>query len=230
MSTSKEKFSRILLGFAGLAGTAALIILLTAFTHEPQKMAAALPITASEKVDDGSAHIFNSYTAIPDTYLAAGSTDRTLAEFYSRRQYPGAPPLIPHAVEDVQNEKKDCLACHEKGGFAVEMNRFSPLTPHPEQINCRQCHVHPITAVLFMETNWQLMAPPLLGRSHLPGAPPPIPHALQMRENCIACHAGPGAVTEIRVEHASRGNCRQCHVPDEFKAPFERKTTVSAAG
>jgi cytochrome c-type protein NapB len=34
-----------------------------------------------------------------------------------------------------------------------------------------------------------------------------------MRENCIACHTGPGAVVELRVEHASRGNCRQCHVP-----------------
>ena len=35
-------------------------------------------------------------------------------------------------------------------------------------------------------------------------------------------YVGPGAVTEIRVEHPSRGNCRQCHVPDTDTALFER--------
>ena len=55
------------------------------------------------------------------------------------------------------------------------------------------------------------------------GSPPPIPHALQMRENCLACHAGPGAVLEIRSTHPERWNCRQCHaLGAEPVAAFER--------
>jgi cytochrome c-type protein NapB len=65
--------------------------------------------------------------------------------------------------------------------------------------------------------------PPRLGRAALPGAPPPVPHDLQMRGNCIACHVGPGTVVAIRVEHPSRGNCRQCHVPESNAPLFERK-------
>jgi hypothetical protein len=45
----------------------------------------------------------------------------------------------------------------------------------------------------------------------MPGSPPPIPHALQMRENCRACHAGPGAVSGLRTTHPERVTCRQCH-------------------
>jgi cytochrome c-type protein NapB len=45
----------------------------------------------------------------------------------------------------------------------------------------------------------------------MPASPPPIPHALQMRENCRACHAGPGAVAELRTTHPERVTCRQCH-------------------
>jgi nitrate reductase cytochrome c-type subunit len=29
-------------------------------------------------------------------------------------------------------------------------------------------------------------------------------------------------VAAIRVEHPSRGNCRQCHVPDTNVKPFQR--------
>jgi cytochrome c-type protein NapB len=32
-----------------------------------------------------------------------------------------------------------------------------------------------------------------------------------MRENCRACHAGPGAVAELRTTHPERVSCRQCH-------------------
>jgi len=46
------------------------------------------------------------------------------------------------------------------------------------------------------------------------GAPPRIPHALQMRGECLACHAGPGARVELRTTHPERVRCRQCHVPE----------------
>jgi hypothetical protein len=32
-----------------------------------------------------------------------------------------------------------------------------------------------------------------------------------MRENCRACHAGPGAVDVLRTTHPQRVSCRQCH-------------------
>jgi cytochrome c-type protein NapB len=34
-----------------------------------------------------------------------------------------------------------------------------------------------------------------------------------MRENCAACHSGPGARAEIITTHPERVRCRQCHVP-----------------
>jgi predicted CXXCH cytochrome family protein len=45
------------------------------------------------------------------------------------------------------------------------------------------------------------------------GAPPTIPHKVFMRENCGACHVGPGAREEILTTHPERTRCRQCHVP-----------------
>jgi cytochrome c-type protein NapB len=63
----------------------------------------------------------------------------------------------------------------------------------------------------------------------LPGGPPPIPHGLQMRENCLACHAGPAAVAEIRTPHPTLVNCRQCHaLSTEPPAAFERTGDGSA--
>ncbi|HEX7788274.1 MAG TPA: hypothetical protein VF653_18790 [Methylomirabilota bacterium] len=60
-------------------------------------------------------------------------------------------------------------------------------------------------------SDWQTVAPPRLQGAAMPGSPPPIPHGLQMRENCRACHAGPGAVAELRTTHPQRVSCRQCH-------------------
>lgn len=116
----------------------------------------------------------------------------------------------PHKIEAADGTKPACLTCHARGGWTQELKRHTPLTPHPEQTYCRQCHVKTVTEKLFVASNWMSLPPPRLGRSHLPGSPPPIPHDLQMRGNCIACHVGPGAVTTIRVEHPSRGNCRPC--------------------
>lgn len=164
--------------------------------------------------DAGGEKIFKTYNATPLEYMAADSGIRNLMSFYELRQYPGSPPRIPHAVVPSFSEHPDnCLSCHAKGGYDAALDRFVPVTPHPENELCYQCHVPRLEEKLFVETNWQSINPPKLGRSFLGGSPPPIPHSLQLRENCIACHTGPGAVTEIRVEHSSRGNCRQCHLP-----------------
>jgi cytochrome c-type protein NapB len=171
--------------------------------------------------------LYTAYEATPEIFMSADSGGRNLAGYYDLRQYPGSPPRIPHKVDlTFSGNETDCLSCHAKGGYTAEFDAFIPVTPHPENTLCYQCHVQVVTEKLFVPTNWQSIDPPRLGRSFLSSSPPPIPHTLQLRENCIACHTGPGAVAEIRVEHSSRGNCRQCHVPavqtDGFTA-FRRK-------
>jgi cytochrome c-type protein NapB len=88
---------------------------------------------------------------------------------------------------------------------------YAPVTPHPEMTSCRQCHVPQAGQAAFQPSGWQTPAPPPLKGAAMPGSPPPIPHALQMRENCRACHAGPGAVDALRTTHPERVSCRQCH-------------------
>ena len=186
-------------------------------------MAAAGPDAAVRNFDDRGAAIFERYSQISAMYLEGVSSERTLSEYYSRRQYLGSPPYIPHVVEKNDETNQTCLTCHAKGGWTQELKRNTPITPHPEQTACRQCHVTLIEEKqLFVANHWESLAPPRLGRSYLPGAPPPIPHELQMRGDCIACHVGPGTVAAIRVEHPMRGDCRQCHVPDAYEGLFQR--------
>lgn len=173
--------------------------------------------------------IFNSYNLVPEPYMAADSGDRDLRSFYELRQYPGSPPRIPHPVQpSFADEQQDCLSCHAKGGFSPVQGKYIPVTPHPEQELCNQCHVPlPEKEQKFVDHDWLSINPPRLGRSALAGSPPTIPHSLQLRENCIACHTGPGAVVEIRVEHASRGNCRQCHAPLVSTEPVKEFTRTT---
>ena len=140
------------------------------------------------------------------------SSERTLSNFYKRRAYPGAPPKIPHEVQPDMAGGNNCLTCHDNGGYVAKLSAYTPVTPHPGMENCRQCHVPETTETLFQETDWKTFDPPEIGRSALHGSPPPIPHSLQLRENCLACHGGAAAVREIRSSHPERINCRQCHV------------------
>ncbi|GEM_PF-2465931 len=43
----------------------------------------------------------------------------------------GAPPFIPHDVEDEQA----CPDCHRLG------ENEAVITPHPDRVNCVQCHI-----------------------------------------------------------------------------------------
>ena len=198
------------------------IIIFKAFSVDTGEALAKINNTPVSDFDHKARQLFGTYNGTTPDYMEGSSTSRTLNYYYSLRQYPGSPPYIPHDLTDKKNNKYECLSCHERGGFTRSMNRFTPVTPHPQNTSCRQCHVKPVTDKLFKENEWVSIMPPRLGRSALPGSPPPIPHALQMRENCIACHVGPGAVIPIRVEHPMRGNCRQCHVPQTTYKLFTR--------
>lgn len=142
---------------------------------------------------------------------------RTLDMYYDNRAYPGAPPSIPHPVKEKRSMGGNvCLQCHQNGGFVEKFNAYAPITPHPQMVNCKQCHVEQQTQSYFKETNFYKKPAPAVGVNNvLLGSPPVIPHQLQMRENCLSCHAGPGAVKELRIDHPERINCRQCHVPKE---------------
>lgn len=222
MERSDQKVGKVFVAFAAICVIATVFIVLSALTYESMGSEAALLVTVSQDFDYNGAAIFKNYDRVSRDYMEGTSTGRTLNEYYSRRQYPGSPPEIRHPVE-VHGKKLECLVCHADGGWTQLQKRNTPVTPHPEQISCMQCHVNPVTEGLFRTTDWQSIPPPRLGRSYLPGAPPPIPHDLQMRGNCIPCHVGPSTVVSISVEHPAGGNCRQCHVPDFPVEPFRRE-------
>ena len=140
--------------------------------------------------------------------------EKSLEKYYSNRMYYGAPPFIPHPI---QNEMtfggKDCLKCHQNGGYVNQFDAFAPVAPHPEKVNCRQCHAAVNTESLFRPTNWEndKRLPVSIHNHALEGSPPTIPHDLYMRKSCLSCHSGPSAPAEIRVSHPERVNCRQCH-------------------
>jgi nitrate reductase (cytochrome), electron transfer subunit len=148
---------------------------------------------------------------------------RTLDVYYSRRVFDGAPPLIPHAVSDEMSiGDKSCLQCHVSGGYAPEMQAYAPVVPHPELLSCTSCHVPVLEDTIFRANEWQRPASRLLDQAAFDGAPPPIPHPLQMRENCAACHAGPAAPPEIATDHIDRDSCTQCHLPQYFEEDWSR--------
>jgi nitrate reductase (cytochrome), electron transfer subunit len=164
---------------------------------------------------------------------------RTLATFRRLRAYPGAPPRVPHGLTADEFRGSVCNTCHERGGWSPRFGAYVPLTPHPEWTACLQCHVtdalvmgrplpgygadalcrqchSPVSVgAALPELDWQPAPWPRVRGSAGDGTPPEIPHDLQLRGNCLACHMGPGAVAEIRTTHPERANCRQCHLaPD----------------
>lgn len=135
------------------------------------------------------------------------------------RAFEGAPPVIPHPVE--QQSAATCLACHGDGLKLGE--KLATKVSHPHYTNCLQCHVEQagglLTTADAMTPAWSanefaglLRSGP--GMRAMPGAPPTIPHPLQLRGDCMSCHglvARPG----LRTTHPWLQNCRQCHVADE---------------
>lgn len=141
---------------------------------------------------------------------------RLMENYYDNRAFHGAPPSIPHEVSsEINMGGNSCLKCHENGGYVSKFKAYTPVTPHPEMVNCRQCHVPQNSLTLFKGTNFEKMKVPTPGANKaLSSSPPVIPHQIQLRENCLSCHAGPSAPKEIRVTHPERVNCMQCHVPN----------------
>jgi cytochrome c-type protein NapB len=162
---------------------------------------------------------------------------RRLSTVHFLRGYEGAPPRIPHPLTDGEFRTFSCKTCHERGGYSDRFTAYVPLTPHPERGICLQCHV-PVDSVIGGDApdpnpndrctmchgatggpprptaslTWPTTVWPMLPRLTPGENPPPIPHDLLNRENCLTCHAGPAAVEEIRTTHPERADCRACHV------------------
>lgn len=180
-----------------------------------------------------------------------GAHPRTLATWRGLRLYPGAPPRIPHGLTPAETLRGGCKTCHERGGYSQRFGAYVPVTPHPEMGACLQCHVgdarllptplpgmdpsarcrqcHSAGGMLSKDSalNWKPLAWPQLPRASGDHSPPPIPHGLELRGNCLACHSAPAGVKEIRTSHPERANCRQCHVEgnrdaDEFVRPQQQ--------
>ena len=128
------------------------------------------------------------------------------------RAFNGAPPTIPHAIEQMSAES--CLACHGEG-FKSETLRISKMS-HQFLASCTQCHVENspkhMTASLFRENTFVGLPAPSGGPRAFAGAPPMIPHSTWMRVNCLSCH-GFASEQGIRTTHPWRQNCQQCHAP-----------------
>jgi cytochrome c-type protein NapB len=187
---------------------------------EPSRpVAAAVPIESEAAMFALS----DRALALKESTPAEKNTKRTLASFYASRAFPGAPPPIPHPLlEDRSMGGGGCLGCHRDGGFVPIYKAYAPVTPHPQYGNCRQCHVGRVDGKMAASGPSQPALAPAINQEALKGGPPPIPHGLQMRENCLACHAGPAAVAEIRTPHPERVNCRQCHASASDAAEFRR--------
>lgn len=150
-----------------------------------------------------------------DTSAVALTASNVRAE---RRAYDGAPPTIPHPPLGAT-----CTACHTATGSSRPGVGFAPANPHvgtPVEgavQNCVQCHVFKNSVPVMVGSNFVGRAQDLrLGSRQYRGAPPVMPHAKFMRENCNACHSSQAARPEIRCSHPERTNCMQCHLePDE---------------
>jgi nitrate reductase cytochrome c-type subunit len=188
-----------------------------------------------------------------DALRRDGAHRRDLASFRALRAYPGAPPRVPHGLTGAEFLATGCNACHERGGFSPRFASYAPMTPHADQgdclqchavedalvgrllpaggrdAECHQCHLPGERTAEFIPLDWRAAAWPEQARARVDGSPPAIPHGLDTRGNCLACHMGPGAVQEIRTSHPDRADCRQCHVLAVETGHFTRSGAAPSA-
>lgn len=157
----------------------------------------------------------------PNAYASA------VAARASRRAYDGAPPTIPHAVDEVGAPA--CLACHDHGMRVFD--KTAPPIGHSAYASCLQCHAvagSPFMARTLLaqtvseKSDFVGLASAGKGPRALPGAPPQIPHRSFMRERCASCH---GVWAQgIASSHPYRQSCTQCHAPSSLDDQMPRST------
>jgi len=146
----------------------------------------------------------------------------------SLRAYEGAPPVIPHSINRTTSDY--CLVCHEKGVIfeaeAVVMNQKNAqakITPHPQWVNCIQCHGLRIDDSKFRKNKfmpYRITSTPFTKTKDNEGTPPAMPHMLQNHDNCIVCHLSKTAYATIIPEHGETEGCPLCHQQNEKLITF----------
>lgn len=143
-----------------------------------------------------------STAAAPKEAPTPAQRAQCLAERGARRAFEGAPPVIPHPI--ASQGTAVCLACHEKG--LVIGSKVASKMSHPPYALCTQCHVEMGPGGLKDAAPAQTVP----ADRAFAGAPPALPHAMWMRENCLNCH-GPTGHAGLRTTHPERLVCVQCH-------------------
>lgn len=121
------------------------------------------------------------------------------------RAYAGAPPAIPHAVD--QSDGGSCMACHEAG----LPDDGAIAVPHRAPGRCMACHVASDRKVKPFVANRFVGVVSLKQARASAFAPPVVPHTLLLHDVCLSCH-GPDGYASIRTPHPERTPCTQCHV------------------
>jgi nitrate reductase (cytochrome), electron transfer subunit len=147
--------------------------------------------------------------------LTADELSHLLAIRDGRRAYAGAPPTVPHPIDQVHSAS--CLACH---GQPTRIGlRDVPQMSHAPFSQCIQCHApsagpgSPAFAPVSVANSFSGLPPAARGTRAHPEAPPTIPHGTHMRQDCLSCH-GPGGSSAIKTTHPHQTSCLQCHALD----------------
>lgn len=156
----------------------------------------------------------SNYDLFAEIHPSAADKEASSKLRASRRAFNGAPPAIPHAIENTNDAA--CYACHAAGAQIAGLK--ASVMSHQFLANCTQCHASPPPAPFQsvdsrVDTSFVGLPAPKSGERAFPGAPPTIPHSQWMREKCTACHGGPNGWAGMESTHPWRSNCTQCHAP-----------------
>jgi nitrate reductase (cytochrome), electron transfer subunit len=136
-----------------------------------------------------------------------------IADRATNRAFDGAPPVIPHKVE--QQSAASCLVCHGQGMKLGD--RIATKISHAHFSSCTQCHVEstssgPFDAGAEIPNSFAGLSRSGPGTRAFAGSPPTIPHTTWLRDDCMSCH-GTIARQGLRTTHPWFTNCTQCHAP-----------------
>ena len=174
----------------------------------------------SSRVTSDLARLRRGFPAVSDPVERDPATrGASLARRAESRAYDGAPPTIPHAVD--QTSAGACLACHGEG-LLVD-GHLAPRISHEPFASCTQCHVGasgpPGSVATAVDNGFEGLGSPGTGGRAWPGAPPTIPHGTWLRDDCASCHGVTGW-PGLRTTHPDRHQCVQCHAPSGGAPPW----------
>ena len=178
----------------------------------PATFYADMPSVTRSKHATTLANLSSQIDPLVELNITEADKSRALQSREQNRAFNGAPPTIPHPVD--QHSAQVCLACHGDGVKTATLR--IPKMSHQFLSQCTQCHVESnpphMRASLFRGNTFVGMPAPTGGSRAFPGAPPQIPHTTWMRKECMSCHGFAGHLG-IRTTHPWRKNCQQCHAP-----------------